>query len=87
MKYIKYLFIILPLVIFAQEAEKTALEESYDWYIKDSQGTVLAIRGDWVNYEESWMRLSPIGTTIISKEGFFRDKFDQWDVHLYRVTD
>lgn len=25
--------------------------------------------------------------TIISKEGIFRDNFDQWDVHLYRIAD
>jgi len=25
--------------------------------------------------------------TIISKEGVFRDSFDQWDVHLYRIAD
>ena len=25
--------------------------------------------------------------TIISKEGCFRDNFDRWDVHLYRVAD
>jgi hypothetical protein len=25
--------------------------------------------------------------TIVSKKGVFRDDFEQWDVHLYRIAD
>ena len=77
MKLIKYIFIILPVFLFAQRTDKTPIagdvktivvDDNYDWSVEAEQGCVLAINGDSINFEEQWMHFAPEGTAFISKE-------------------
>jgi hypothetical protein len=76
MKYLVSLIIILlfPLSLLAQsrDTDKTerveershALEQDYDWKVEDNIGTVMAIDGDSIMYEEQWMIPAPTGLVI-----------------------
>ncbi len=69
MKLIKYIFIIFPVLVCAQEVDKAAIfTGSYDWFVKDVEGCVLAIGSDAINFEEQWMRFSPTGVPFMSRE-------------------
>jgi hypothetical protein len=69
MKLIKYIFIILPVFISAQEVDKAAIfTGNYDWYVKDVEGCVMAIGSDAINFEEQWMRFSPTGVPFMSRD-------------------
>lgn len=67
MKFAKYMLIILPMVIFAQETDMEALlTESYDWAVNDVQGIVLAVTPDSINFDEQWLRILPAGLSVAS---------------------
>jgi hypothetical protein len=67
MKFVKYMLIILPMVIFAQETDMEALlTESYDWAVNDVQGIVLAVTPNEINFDEQWLRILPAGLGVES---------------------
>ncbi len=69
MKFVKYMLIILPVVIFAQETDMKALKtESYDWAVKDVQGIVLEVTPDAINFDEQWLRILPAGLGVASDQ-------------------
>lgn len=67
MKYAKYMLIILPLFVFAQEADMKALKtEHYDWALNDVPGIVLTVTPDSINFDEQWLNIPPTGLSIAS---------------------
>jgi hypothetical protein len=79
MKYAKYLcFIILPLVIFAQEHSKVVV--SHEMYstskIDTIDGCVMAIEGNAVFFEEEWFYLADDGFAVSSENPYNIDDFE-----------
>ena len=73
MKYAKYMLIILPLFVVAQEADMRALKaERYDWALNDVPGIVLAVTPDSINFDEQWLRILPTGLSIASDDAMPR---------------
>ena len=69
MKLIRCMFIILPILVSAQSAQRAAISRiDCDWLVENRQGCVLAIRDNEINFEEQWMHYSPAGVIITSRE-------------------
>ncbi len=69
MKLIRCIFIILPILMSAQSAQRAAISRTeHDWLVENRQGCVLGIRDNEINFEEQWMHYSPTGVTVTSRE-------------------
>lgn len=65
-----YLILLLPLIIFAQTADKSKadyLTEIHNWSVDGIQGCILEIKGNMINFEEQWMSLASKGVAFVSK--------------------
>ena len=73
MKYARYMLIIIPLFVFAQETDMHTLKtEQYDWALNDVPGIVLAVTPDSINFDEQWLRILPGGLRITSDDAMPR---------------
>jgi hypothetical protein len=73
MKYLKYMLIIIPLFIVAQEADLKVLRtERYEWAVNDVPGIVIAMTPDSINFDEQWLHILPAGLSVASEEAMPR---------------
>jgi hypothetical protein len=69
MRIIYCLLLVLPLCAFAQSDDENSalLLQNFDWLVENSQGSVLAISGDSLNFDEKWMHVVRGVTTITAE--------------------